>query len=208
MECDKNIVSGAYKLDAKGDVDIVSRGKGVAITAQGGDSQINLMAMGGVHLTCNNALLGIEFVNPGQSDIKLLSGTLGKIVQTAGPPIVGPKIEIAPDSITLSVGPPGVGASIVLGADGITLKHGLTSLKLSGLTGIEESMAATSRKLNPLGHELTAAETTLKVGVAAIETAAPLKKEEVTTVSQTTALFLNVAADAMQQVKAGIEMHG
>lgn len=208
MECEKNIVSGAYKLDAKGDVDIVSRGKGVAITAQGGDSQINLMAMGGVHLTSNNALLGIEYVNPGQSDIKLLGGVLGTIVQTAGPPIVGPKIEIAPESITLSVGPPGVGASIVLSATGIEIKHGLTSFKLSGLTGIEESLAATSRKLNPLGHELVAAETSVKVGVMGIEMAAPLKKEEIMAVSQNKATMLNVAADALQQVKAGIEMHG
>ncbi|MGE3803851.1 MAG: hypothetical protein AB7K24_04150 [Gemmataceae bacterium] len=208
MECESKIVEGAYKVDSQGDVDLISRGRGAMIQAQGKNGQVNLSAMGSVNLTSGNAVMSVECVNPLQSEIKLLGGPLGTITQTAGPPIVGPKIEIGPESITLSVGPPEGGAKLVLSATGIELKHGLTSFKLSGLTGIEESLGATSRKLTPLGHEMEAAESKHKVTVMGIESTTPLRKEETATVAQVKATMLTIAADAMQQTKAGIEMHG
>lgn len=207
MECDSQIINGAYKVDADGDIDIVSRGKGVVIQAEAGNSQVNLMAMGSINLTCSEALLAVEYAGPAQAEIKLLAGLLGKVLATAGPPVVGPRIEIEPTKITLSVGPPVVGSSIELALDGITLKFGLTTLKLSA-QGIEESIAATTRKLSPLGHEMKAAETQLKVGVEGMTTKAPLSKEEVLAVSQVKATILNVAADGLAKNQAGIEMHG
>lgn len=206
MECETKIIDGAYKVDAQGNIEVISRGQGAVIQAEAQNSQVNLLAMGSVNLACGDGLISIQRYG-GQTEIKLLGGLTGNVLATAGAPIVGPKIQIEPTTITLSIGPPGVGSSITLGVDGITLKFGLTTLKLSA-QGIEESIAATTRKLSPLGHELTAAETQVKVGVEGMTTKAPLSKEEVLGVSQVKATILNVGADGVTKNQAGIEMHG
>lgn len=208
MELERKLVTGAYKFEAQGGIGVTSRGSNIEINAEGGDSHIMLEAMSLVGMATSSAHVSVEHSAPGAGVVTLLAGPLGKIVQAAGPPMIGPRIMITKDSITLAVGPPGVGASIELGLDGITLKHGLTKISLSGLEGIEESVAANSRKLNAVGHEFAAAETNVKVAVAGIVTKAPIIKEEAMAMSQVKAAILNVAADGIQQVKAGIDMIG
>jgi hypothetical protein len=150
---------------------------------------------------CGPSFLTLE--NAG--NVFMTCGPEGKIALCSGPPVVGPLIQMTPTSLKLSVGPPGVGASIELSATGIELKFGLTELKLSA-TGIEESLAAVGRKLTPLGHTLTAAESTVKCAVEGVTIDGPIVKSSAAAVLQMKSALAQMSYDGMKKEQAGVQM--
>jgi hypothetical protein len=203
MSDERNLVAGSYTLEAVGDVRFTAQGGGVVLTstADSGINGVQVLSDTFFSVQCGPCFLAMK--NSG--NVFLTCGPNGEIALVSGPPAVGPRLQMTSTSIKLSVGPPGVGASIELSLTGVDIKFGLAELKLSA-TGIEESMAAVSRKLGPLGHTLTAVESTVKCGVEGITIAGPIVKTKADAVLQTQAAIVQMSYDGIKKEQSGIAM--
>jgi hypothetical protein len=196
---EKLLCTGSYSLDAMGDVCYTSQGGSVILTSAADRATLGVQLLSDTFISaqCGAGVLVIEDTG----DIRLTSGPESSIVAAAGLPNVGPMIEMTATSLKLSMGPPGVGPSIELTPTGITLKFGLTEWKLSA-AGIEESLAAVSRKLGPTGHTLAAAESTVKCAVEGVTISGPLVKTNADALLQVQATVGKLNYDAIKTEKA------
>src|SRR5262245_11454406 len=102
---------GAHELLTTGDITISSQGSSVFRRSGGGAGAVSLRTETTASITCGAASLAMQNSSPQEGNIMLNCGPQGTIIQTAGPPMVGPRITMKPDSLELAVGPPGVGPS-------------------------------------------------------------------------------------------------
>lgn len=202
MSSESNLIIGPYKIEATADVEIASQSSGVAIrsgtsldpaTSQG----IELTSQTTASMMCGPTILAME------------TGTAaGKIVLSSGPPAVGPQITLGPGMIRISVGPPGAGASIELTPLSIVLQVAQVAYTLKP-TGIEEKVGEmVTRQVTLAGHNLTAAQTELKVGVSGLNFDAPMMKGNVDGIVDFHAALVKIAVDGLMKVQAGISMNG
>lgn len=151
MGNESKVQHGAHELFTTGDITLSSQGSSVFIRSGGGADGIQLTSETTASMTCGPASLSMSKSSETEGAIMLNCGPQGTLMQTAGPPMVGPRITMKPDSIELAVGPPGIGPSLKIDATGIVLKFGLVEYALS-----------------PVGHKLSAAETSVSVLLAAL----------------------------------------
>jgi hypothetical protein len=225
MDAETKIVNGAYRVDAQGDLELISRGDTAVVQAEAGSVEVN--AAEAVCLTCADAVLAVAKAAPETGNVTAVVGPLGKIRLYAGLPVVGPRVELDATSITLANGPPGVGAkvsvdptsitlsigppvggvSIKLGPEKITLQVGTNTYKLA-LTGIDERVGVTTRSVGFEGHSLESAETLFKVQVQGTTAQTPTMTSEVMAVAQTKTTLTKAEVAALNKEVFGIDMHG
>lgn len=189
MGNEAKVLHGAHELFTTGDITISSAGSSVFIRSGGGADGIQLTSETTASMTCGAASLAMRNASPQEGNIMLNCGPQGTIMQTAGPPMVGPRITLKADSLELAVGPPGVGPSLKMDATGIVLKFGLVEYALS-----------------PVGHKLSAAETAVNVTLAAL-----LQKALVCKIDAETSLVVSAGTSlesitGQRVVQAGMHM--
>jgi hypothetical protein len=206
MPADTSLIVGPHNIVATDRVEVSSRNAAVMIRSGSTETGegVHIDSKDSTTLTAGEVVVALT---KGGNKLTMTVGLNGTMLQCAGPPIIGPRIELKPDSIELAVGPPGVGTSISLNATGITLQCGLTSLKLS-LTGIEESVGITQRKAEIAGHKLTAAASSVEVAPVGVTLQGPIVKETADGLMQIKSTIQQSSFDAMGKDQAGITMLG
>lgn len=120
-----------------------------------------------------------------------------------GEPELGALLQMTPESISLSVGVPGEGASLTMTPESITLKVSAFTWTLS-LDGITEEVAEVTREVTPEGHNMTAAETELNVGVQGQTFEGPTEESEVEASSARNQTILEETSDATANVNSAV----
>ena len=137
-----------------------------------------------------------------------------------GIPGLGGSIGMGMESIELSVGPADKRAAIILTPLAIIFKIGETQMTLTALgmvtsapgveikcdVGILEKVGAVTRAVTVEGHNFTAGEVELNVGVEGIATEGPTNTAEFEASSETNTAISTVAVDAVQTVEAALNM--
>jgi hypothetical protein len=125
-----------------------------------------------------------------------------------GPPGAGSKILMTPESITFQVGETVMtmtAAGIVTEAQSVEINCDDTNISISA-EGINEEVGEVTREMNAEGHNFTAAETELNVGVEGLVSEAPTMAVEFEAASELSATENSITGDAMLSHEAPIIM--
>ena len=125
-----------------------------------------------------------------------------------GPPGAGSKILMTPESITFQVGETIMtmtAAGIVTEAQCVEINCDDTNISISA-EGINEEVGEVTREMNAEGHNFTAAETELNVGVEGLVSEAPTMAVEFEAASELSATENSITGDAMLSHEAPIIM--
>ncbi len=137
-----------------------------------------------------------------------------------GIPGLGGSIAMGMESIELSVGPADVGAAIILTPKSITFQVGETKMTLTALgivtsapgleirceVGILEKVGEVTREVTVEGHNFTAGEVELNVGVEGIATEGPTNTGEFEGSSEVNSAMITEVADAMLSIDSAVMM--
>ena len=137
-----------------------------------------------------------------------------------GIPGLGGSIGMGMESIELSVGPADKRASIILTPLAIIFKIGETQMTLTALgmvtsapgveikcdVGILEKVGAVTRAVTVEGHNFTAGEVELNVGVEGIATEGPTNTGEFEGSSEVNSAMITEVADAMLSIDSAVMM--
>ena len=210
MNNERNIVCGAYALNAEGNVYIASRGDAVVLEASGNvenenQGMVQLLASSAISLIAGNTLVGLCGEGKESGVIGLLAPPEGKVSLACGVPEVGPRIQLEPELLKIEIGPPGVGAGIEMTPESITIRIAEVSLTLTP-EGITEVVAEVTREVTPEGHNMTAAETDFNIGVEGVSWEGPTESQEVEGGAVENETLGSHTTDAAKNEDAGIAM--
>lgn len=149
----------------------------------------------------------------------LSAGDTGEVVAKAGVEDLGSKATLTPEKMTLQVGVPDIGASITLeplkltlavgGPDGSSITMGPAGIQFRVGTvtkeiytgGITEAVAEVTREVTPEGHNLTAAETVMNVGVEGVTIEMPTNEEETEAAAEINITLQNLSVDSVSTME-------
>lgn len=196
---------GDYNLHALGNIDIHSTGPHVKVEATGAKSALSLSGTKAITMQSGPALLAMSNDSATAGAVTLQAGAMGTLKLGVGLPHIGSFLTMEPDALSLSVGPEGLGASIKMTPDSITFKVGEATFTMSPAS-ISEEVLTSSRAVNAQGHNFTAAETELSVGVAGIENAAPMLQSKADAAHSSGATLCDQSVDAALNVDSAMMM--
>jgi hypothetical protein len=125
-----------------------------------------------------------------------------------GPGGEGSSITMTPESITFQVGETIMtmtAAGIVTEAQCVEINCDDTNISISA-EGINEEVGEVTREMNAEGHNFTAAETELNIGVEGLVSEAPTMAVEFEAASELSATENSITGDAMLSHEAPIMM--
>lgn len=196
---------GDHSLQSLGSINIQASGPALTLNACGESSDLLLNGSATANLQSGSAILNLTAGTGPSGNATLLSGETGSVKIASGVPDVGAAILMEPEMITISVGAPGAGASIKLTPESITFAVGEITFTMTP-GGIVEDVMECSRELTPEGHNFTAAETELNVGVAGQTGEAPTSESEVEAGAVVNATLCDQTIDAAMTVEAATMM--
>lgn len=196
---------GDYALQSTGSIDIQTTGAAINVTAAGEGGALLLTAQSTALLQSGSAIFNLSAGEGPNGNATLISGVAGSVKIASGVPDAGAAILLEPEMVTISVGAPGAGASIKLTPESITFAVGEITFTMTP-GGIVEDVMECSRELTPEGHNFTAAETELNVGVAGQTGEAPMSDSEVEAGAVVNATLCDQTIDAAMTMEAATMM--
>ncbi len=197
---------GDHTLKTTGNITMTSEGDFATFQAIGTESSVLVSGTQAVNVISGDAVFGIQNSGPEEGKMGVNVGEAGSIVMNAGPPVGGVTIKLqGPELLEMTVGAPGVGASITMTPESITFKVAETSFTLSP-EGIIEDVGEVTREATVEGHNLTAAETELNVGVEGFVMEGPSLEAEYEGGTVINESLGEVSTDAAKSVEASITM--
>lgn len=143
-------------------------------------------------------------------------------------PGISAQVALNEEALSLSMGPPGAGSKILMTEESIVFQVGETIMTITAegvvteaptvevscedtnisisAEGINEEVGEVTREMNAEGHNFTAAETELNVGVEGIACEAPTQELEFEAASELSATENSITGDAMLSQEAAITM--
>ncbi len=203
---DSNYHVGDYALKTTGNMSLSCDGPIAAVQAVGEESSLTLTATQSVAVFSGDAMAVVENTEPEAGNAALSVGTAGKITLAAGEPGEGVMIRLqGPELLEMSVGVTGEGASITMTPESITFKVAETTLTLTP-GGIVENVDEVTREVSAEGHNFTAAETEMNIGVQGQTGEGPTDSSEIEGGTLENETLGSHTTDAMKNEDAGIAM--
>lgn len=196
---------GDCDIQATGSVNLASHGQFTTVAAAGNEGALLLAAQKLAAMTAGSTALTLDNNEEAAGNIALQAGPEGKILIALGPPELGARIELAPESLTIAVGVPGAGASIQLSPESIVLRVAENQIELSP-EGLEEQIAEVVRSVTPEGQTIEAGETVHSVGLVGESTDAPTETNESLAAKDVSGAMLEIAGEGMLTQEAPIVM--
>jgi hypothetical protein len=193
-------VEGHAELFAQGSIHFLSGGRLINIEATENHGSVRIkgpddviISSGGSHLVLNQS--------EKDSFATLVGGLNGHVALIAGPPNLGPMVQIEPDHILLQVGPDQGGASLRLDMKSLTIKIGTNEWTLD-IKGLVEKIGPHKREFGPEGNEFSVGPTKVGYTLKGIEQEGLTLKTQIKTTIDETSLMRNETVQGVLTVKA------
>lgn len=201
----KTIHIGKSSLHATEDVTVQSANGNVVIGAGGEKNSVVITGGSAVGIQSGPAVLSLSNDGATTGTAVLTVGETGQVQLGAGVPIVGAFVKLEPEAVLISCGAPGVGAAIKMTPESITFSVGEVTFTMTP-GGIVEDVAECTREITPEGHNFTAGETELNIGVQGFSGAFPTAEREAEAGVVHNETMLEHTCDAARNDDAGILM--
>jgi hypothetical protein len=199
----KTIHIGKSSMHATEDVTVQSANGNVVVGAGGANGAVVITGGSATGMQSGAAMFSLKNDGGTTGTAVLTVGTTGQIQLGAGVPLLGAFVKLEPEAVIISCGAPGIGAAIKMTPESITFSVGEVSFTMTP-AGIVENVAECSRELTPEGHNFTAGETELNIGVQGFSGAFPTESREAEAGVLHNETMLSHSSDAMRSDDAGI----
>jgi hypothetical protein len=200
-----NLHIGDYNVQATGDITLQTSGDNVAIGSGSPKGSVMLTGQLQAGIQSGAAILSLSNEEEEIGNAVLTVGEIGTVKLGCGIPFLGSFITLEPEAIQITCGAPGVGASIRMTPESITFQVAEVTFTINP-AGIFEEVAECTREHTPEGHNLTAAETEVNIGVAGEVKELPTLEAEVEGGSVTNETMAESTIDSMNSLDAAIMM--